>query len=125
LKEDALQYSHESSVTVSRRLVGSQSLANKNINQDDCLPLFCARCAAELTPGKGTFYWIKIEAFADPTPPDVTEEDLQGDLRGQIERLLKMMEGMSGQEAMDQIYRRMTIQLCVGCYNDWIENPAD
>jgi hypothetical protein len=31
-------------------------------------PLLCARCGVELTPGKGDFYVVRIEAVADPTP---------------------------------------------------------
>jgi hypothetical protein len=39
-------------------------------------PLLCDRCGVELTPGKGDFYVVRIEAVADPTPPRFTEEDL-------------------------------------------------
>jgi hypothetical protein len=87
-------------------------------------PLFCARCAAELEPGSGTFYCVTIEAVADPTPPVVTGEEETGDLRGRIERLLAQMEGLSAQEALDQVYRRLTLHLCGPCYRTWIENPA-
>ena len=99
-------------------------VATENGSESDYSALFCARCSAVLQPGKSIFYWVKIEAVADPTPPNVTEEELQGDLRGQIERLLKQMEGLSAQEAMDQVYRRLTIHLCAACYGEWIENPA-
>src|SRR5688500_8283335 len=65
-------------------------------------PVFCARCAAELWPGAGNFFRVTIEAVADPTPPVVTDEDLAVDHRREIERLLAQLEGVSGQEAMDQ-----------------------
>jgi hypothetical protein len=87
-------------------------------------PLFCARCTAELEPGVGDFFQVTIEAIADPTPPTVANEDLQTDLRGRIERLLAQMEGVSAQEAMDQVYRRLVIHLCGPCYHQWIENPT-
>ena len=32
-------------------------------------PLLCARCGVELTPGKGDFYVVKIEAWADVDSP--------------------------------------------------------
>ncbi len=32
-------------------------------------PGLCHRCAAVLTPGDGSFYVVRIEAFADPSPP--------------------------------------------------------
>jgi hypothetical protein len=53
----------------------------------DGSPLLCARCGAELAPGKGNYYVVRIEALADPTPPSFTDEDLQRDPREEIERL--------------------------------------
>jgi hypothetical protein len=87
-------------------------------------PLFCDRCLAELKPGTGTFYRINIEAVADPTPPTITAEDMENDLRQQIEDLLAQMRDVSQQEAMDQVYRRVTLFLCIACYRKWIENPV-
>jgi len=90
----------------------------------DLVPLFCARCTTELEPGTGTFYRVTIEAIADPTPPTVSAEDLATDLRKRIEDLLQQMQDLSAQEAMDQVYRRLTLYLCGPCYRQWIENPA-
>jgi len=87
--------------------------------------LFCHRCGAVLTPGQGDFYVVRIEAFADPTPPDLTEDDVAGiDPSAEIDRLIEQMRDMSEQELMDQVYRRMTIHLCGRCYRAWIDNPA-
>jgi hypothetical protein len=86
--------------------------------------LFCARCRAELRPGAGNFYHVIIQAVADPAPPEVSAEDLSGDLRGQIEALIAGMHDLSAQEAMDQVHRRFVLQLCARCYPSWIENPA-
>jgi hypothetical protein len=90
----------------------------------DLVPIFCARCTAELEPGTGTFYRVTIEAVADPTPPTISSEDLATDLRKRIEDLLQQMQDLSAQEAMDQVYRRLTLYLCGPCYRQWIENPA-
>lgn len=90
----------------------------------DELPLFCDRCGAELTPGEGSFYVVRIEAFADPTPPSFSEDDLKRDPKAEIERLLHQMRGLSPQEAMDQVYRRLNLYLCGPCYRQWIENPT-
>lgn len=87
-------------------------------------PLFCDRCAAELEPGRGQFYLIKIEAIADPTPPTITKEDLRRDIAGEIDRLMDAMRDISSQEAMDQVYRKLTLFLCNACYRQWIENPT-
>jgi hypothetical protein len=85
--------------------------------------LFCDRCATELRAGIGDFYRVVIEAVADPSPPMVSGDEGSADLRRKIERLLEQMKGLSAQEAMDQVYRRVTLYLCVRCYQPWIENP--
>ncbi len=90
----------------------------------DPAPLFCARCALELHPGRGHFYQVHIEAIADPTPPILPAEETAADLRRQIEQLIAQMADVSAQEAMDQVYRRLTLHLCTPCYRRWIENPT-
>jgi hypothetical protein len=87
-------------------------------------PLLCHRCGAEVHPGRGDFYVVRIEAFADPTGPEITDEDLKRDLRAEIDRLAEQLDALSAQEAMDQVYRRLVICLCTRCYGQWIENPA-
>ena len=87
-------------------------------------PLFCDRCSVELHLGRGDFYVVKIEAVADPAPPEFTEEDLRRDHRREIEQLLAQVEKMSEREAMDQVFRRLTIFLCNRCYQNLIENPT-
>jgi hypothetical protein len=92
--------------------------------ENDQAPIFCQRCQRELVRGDGSFYVVRIEAFADPTPPHFTEEDLARDPRAEMDRLLDEMRHLSEQEAMDQVYRTLTIYLCRPCYCQWIENPA-
>ncbi len=86
-------------------------------------PLWCARCMAELQPGSGDFYRVTIEAVADPTPPAVPADD-PAQLRENIAQLIRQMGDLSAQEALDQVYRRLTIYLCGPCYRQWIENPT-
>jgi hypothetical protein len=87
-------------------------------------PIACHRCGAELTPGAGSFYVVKIEAFADPTPPPLDDERTLAEIRTEMEQLVESMGDLSPQEMMDQVYRRMTLLLCTGCYKVWIDNPT-
>ena len=87
-------------------------------------PLPCAHCAIGLHPGTGTSYRITIEAVADPAPPVISAEDLATDLRQQIQQLMAQLQGISEQEAMDQVYRRLMFHLCGPCYRRWIQNPT-
>ena len=93
-------------------------------NSSDVGPIFCARCAAELTPGEGNFFVVRIEAVADPTPPNIDLETLVRDHRREMERLLDEMRGLSAQEAMDQIYRHLILYLCGPCCRNWFEDPV-
>ena len=87
-------------------------------------PIACHRCGAQLTPGQGSFYVVKIEAFADPTPPTLDEHEPLEAISTEIDELLAQMGDLSQQELMDQVYRRLVILLCSPCYQKWIENPA-
>jgi hypothetical protein len=77
-----------------------------------------------LEPGTGSFYVVRIEAFADPTPPEITIDDLSRDLDAEIERLIERAQELSEAEMMDQVYRRLTLLLCWPCYRHWIEDPV-
>jgi hypothetical protein len=88
---------------------------------DDLPSDCCLRCGKELRLGSDACYLIKVEAMADPSPPVISAEDVT---RGEIERLLAQMNDLSPQEAMDQVYRRLSFYLCGPCYRQWIEKPA-
>jgi len=88
------------------------------------VPVFCHRCGVQLFEGQGSTYIVRIEAFADPAPPVISDQDLSGDLKKQMDELTGQLSDFSAQELNDQVYRRLTITLCTGCYNQWIENPA-
>lgn len=85
--------------------------------------VFCNRCGAELRPGSGDSFLIRVEALADPAPP-IDADDDPTSIRQRIERLLAQLETVSGQEAMDQVYRRLVFYLCHSCYKAWIEDPT-
>jgi hypothetical protein len=86
--------------------------------------LSCARCGVHLRPGSGDFYRVNIEAVADPAPPNFSADDLALDVRSEIERLLARLEGVTEQEALEQVYCRRSLALCVPCFRRWIDNPA-
>jgi len=94
------------------------------MSEEDDTHLFCHRCGAILAPGQGNFYVVRIEAFADPTPPDLSCNDPDLDINAEFTELFEQMRHMSERELMDQVHRRLTIHLCGTCYKTWIENPA-
>ena len=62
--------------------------------------------------------------FADPSPPIIEPADLGRDLAGDWRQIVAQLRETSPQEALDQVYRRVMIHLCNGCFREWIENPA-
>ncbi len=104
-------------MTVDRHTIGVPETEQSSIE------LICHRCGCALTAGEGSFYIVRIEAFADPSPPVIDESEPTSQ-PGDLEALLEELERFSGQELMDQVYRRMTISLCAACYARWIDNPA-
>src|SRR5256885_13175612 len=78
--------------------------------------LVCHRCGALLSPGDGSFYIVRIEAFADPTPPVMDWDQSPTDIAAEWEALLDQLRDQSEQELMDQVYRKLTLHLCAPCY---------
>ncbi len=85
---------------------------------------YCKRCSMEVHPGRGDYYLVRIDAVADPQPPIISQEDLDQDVRAEIERLIGLMKSMSEQQLERQVFRQKVIYLCVPCFNRWIENPV-
>ncbi|MFG0330880.1 MAG: hypothetical protein ACF8PN_13400 [Phycisphaerales bacterium] len=87
-------------------------------------PLLCHRCGAELQPGRGNFYVVRIEAFADPSPPTIDGSESSEEIAMEIDAILAGLADESESSLMDQIHRRLTLHLCSPCYRVWIEDPA-
>jgi hypothetical protein len=87
-------------------------------------PLLCSRCGRPVHPGRGDYYLVRIEAVADPAPPIFSEEDLAIDFDEEFEKLVEQTRDLTVTEAMNQVHRRVILNLCVSCYVRWIENPA-
>jgi hypothetical protein len=86
--------------------------------------LHCQRCSKEVHPGRGDYYLVRIDAFADPEPPIITQEDLDQDVGAEIERLIRQMKSMSEQQLESQVFRQKAIYLCMPCFNRWFESPV-
>ena len=91
---------------------------------DVASPAICHKCGALLTPGKGDFYIVHVEAFAENSPPVITLEELLKDHTQEMRQIAEQLKGLSEQEMMDQVHRQMTFFLCMACYRQWIENPT-
>ena len=86
--------------------------------------VLCHRCGTTLVLGRGSAWVVRIEAFADPTPPDLSAEHAGGNLAEEINELVDAASDLSERELMDQVYRRLVLHLCGPCYRRWIEQPV-
>jgi hypothetical protein len=87
--------------------------------------LVCHCCGALLRPGdEPPFYVVRIERFADPSPPEFAGGLSAADCREEYESLIGQMRGMSAQELMDPVHRTLTLHLCAACHGKWIEDPT-
>jgi hypothetical protein len=58
---------------------------------------------------------MKIELFADPTPPEFTQEDLERDYAEEMRRLIEEFESMNPRDAEDEVYEAYLFTLCAVC----------
>src|ERR1041384_8670215 len=87
-------------------------------------PSICRRCNALLTPGKGDFYIILVEAYAENSPLIISSQDLAKDHHQEMQAITEELNQYSEQELMDMVHRRFTFYLCRPSYRQWIENPT-
>jgi len=74
----------------------------------------CEMCGRIVSRPEITFR-MKIELFADPAPPDITEEDLERDFKEEMRRLIEQLESVDVREAEEEVYESYLFTLCGGC----------
>ncbi len=99
-------------------------MVDETAYETDEQAVICHRCGTIMKSGGPLFYVVRIEAFPLPEMPAISELELERDYKDVLAELLEQMKGMSSQELMDQVYRRLTVHLCPPCYQQWIENPT-
>jgi len=60
-------------------------------------------------------YRMKIELFADPSPPVFTKEDLEADSEAEMNALIEKMADLDPREAEDEVYESYLFTLCARC----------
>lgn len=75
----------------------------------------CEFCGEELAKPEEA-YRLKIEMFADPSPPEITREDLQGrDFEAEMRALIEQMAHLDPAEAEAEVYESYLFTLCGRC----------
>jgi len=82
----------------------------------------CDLCGCELPLAES--YVVRIDVFADPSLPPITQEELQTIDSGQkMNELLEQMKGMSTEELQDGVHRRFEHRICAKCHQEFLSNP--
>ncbi len=83
----------------------------------------CDMCGKPLLVDEDVRYILKVEVFAAYDPMELTEDDLKVDHLKEIRELAQRMAGMDPKDLEDQVYQRMTFDLCPGCRKKYVKNP--
>jgi len=85
-------------------------------------PMTCDLCGSQV-PLHESFV-VRIDVFADPSLPPVTQEELETIDSGQnMAELLEQMKGMSTDELQDGVHRRFEHRICASCHRAFLSNP--
>lgn len=83
----------------------------------------CDICGKELLLGGDVRYEVKIEVKAAYDPMEITNDDLAQDYSSKIKELLIEMEGLTEEEAQEQVYKVFYFDLCLNCQKKYVKDP--
>ena len=84
----------------------------------------CDACGRELLVDSEVRYEVKIEVKAAYDPLEISAEDLAKDHKAELAKLIRQLEELSAEEAMNQVYRAFNFDLCPVCQQRYIRNLA-
>lgn len=69
-------------------------------------------------------YIVRMDVFADPGMPPITDEQLAAtDHERILSQLIAQIEQLSADELQDQVHRRFEFSLCPSCHRQFLSNP--
>ncbi len=74
----------------------------------------CDYCHREIDTDD-MFYELKLEMYAAPVLPDISEEDMEKDHTAEIEALIDAMDSMDVEELTDEVFECYVFHLCKDC----------
>ena len=83
----------------------------------------CDMCGKPLLVDEEVRYIARIEVFAAYDPMELTTRDVEADHLQEIRDLLRRMAEMDPQELEDQVYKRLTFDLCPPCRKKYLAQP--
>ena len=82
----------------------------------------CDRCGRAVP--RGAHYRVRIEVVADPSPPALTQEEVEeADFDFTVGQLLEEMKDATAEELEDAVARRLEFRVCRPCQVRLLRNP--
>jgi hypothetical protein len=83
----------------------------------------CDLCGHELLAKSEVRYEVRIEVKAAYDPLNFTEDDLDQNVRAAIAKLIQRLEGVSEEDAQNEVYRQFEFDLCAVCQKKYVKEP--
>jgi len=83
----------------------------------------CDRCGHELLGQSEVRYEVKIEVKAAYDPLNFSEDDLAQNVRTEIAKLIQQLEGVSEEDAQNEVYQQFEFDLCAACQRRYVKEP--
>jgi hypothetical protein len=84
--------------------------------------VLCDRCGQAIA--RQAHYRVKIEVAADPSPPEITQEELEElDFDWTVSQLLEQMKDATPDELEDTVARSFEFRICRPCQVRFTRNP--
>ena len=86
------------------------------------LHITCDSCGKELRAGEDR-YVVKIEVFAAHDPAELTEADLDEDHMEAVGEMIREMEELGQEEALEPACQHRRYDLCPACCKRYLRDP--
>ncbi len=84
--------------------------------------VLCDRCGRAVP--RNAHYRVRIEVVADPSPPDLTREDVEeADFDWTVSQLLDEMKDATADELEDAVARQFEFRICRPCQLRFLRDP--
>lgn len=87
------------------------------------LHITCDMCGKCLQPGEDLHYVVKIEAFANHDPLEITEADLEADHLESISQMIHEMEDNPDECELAEPNQKFRYDLCSHCHGEFVRAP--
>jgi hypothetical protein len=84
----------------------------------------CDLCGCDLL-GADVRYVVKIEVYAAYDVQEITQEDLDRDIEGEMKDLISAIEEgtLDDEELQETVYKDITFDLCAECQRRFLDSP--